>query len=162
MAKELRVKSKAVLDYLRQIDTSIRSHSSSLEEELTNRVREHFQALPTGTASRNPTVQKRPAAIGPPVASAGEAAENTRQAKAVARESITPKLVPCTLCGSPVREDRIRRHMRKAHNLLPAAGTLPKRHRRKRAAGHRATPARGHAWPDYVTDRYGFSGPDYR
>jgi translation initiation factor IF-2 len=47
LARELEVKSKAVLDYLLEIGvTDKRSHSSAIEDELAGKVRAHFRELP--------------------------------------------------------------------------------------------------------------------
>ena len=44
LARELEVKSKAVLDYLAEIGiTDKRSHSSAIEDELAEKVRAHFR-----------------------------------------------------------------------------------------------------------------------
>src|SRR5712692_3564310 len=46
LARELEVKSKAIIDYLPGIDvTDKKSHSSALEDDLADKVREHFRAL---------------------------------------------------------------------------------------------------------------------
>src|SRR6266581_3596215 len=45
LARELEIKSKAVLDYLQEIDVpDKRSHSSALDDDLAERVRQHFQS----------------------------------------------------------------------------------------------------------------------
>ena len=47
LARELEVKSKAVLDYLLEIGiTDKRSHSSAIEDDLAGKVRAHFRELP--------------------------------------------------------------------------------------------------------------------
>ncbi len=59
LARELEVKSKAVLDYLHEIGVeNVKSHSSAIEEEAAGKVRAHFQALSQGEAA--------PAESGPP------------------------------------------------------------------------------------------------
>src|SRR5215471_19060231 len=46
LARELEVKSKAVIDYLPEIGvTDKKSHSSALDDEIANKVREYFHAL---------------------------------------------------------------------------------------------------------------------
>src|SRR6516225_4006217 len=46
LARELEVKSKAVLDYLVEIGlTDKRSHSSAIEDEVAEKVRAHFRAV---------------------------------------------------------------------------------------------------------------------
>jgi len=46
LARELEVKSRAILEYLPEIGiTDKRSHSSALEDEMADKVREHFQSL---------------------------------------------------------------------------------------------------------------------
>lgn len=67
LARELEVKSKAVLDYLPELGiTDKRSHSSAVEEDVAEKVREHFRA-----ATQEATVEEVPAVSKPaPVAAA--------------------------------------------------------------------------------------------
>ncbi|PYV04435.1 MAG: hypothetical protein DMG26_07430, partial [Acidobacteria bacterium] len=45
LARELEVKPKAITDYLPEIGiTDKKSHSSALEEDVANKVREHFHS----------------------------------------------------------------------------------------------------------------------
>jgi len=47
LARELEVKSKAVLDYLHEIgQTDKKSHSSAIEDDIADKVREHFRQAP--------------------------------------------------------------------------------------------------------------------
>ena len=68
LARELEVKSKAVLDYLPELGiTDKRSHSSAVEEDVAEKVREHFcAATQEATAEEVPTVPKpAPVAVAP-------------------------------------------------------------------------------------------------
>ena len=106
LARELEVKSKAVLDYLLEIGvTDKRSHSSAIEDELAGKVRAHFRELPVqeekaeegapvpAVTPPGPAVEPHKAATTHP-----ELAPMTRtidQIKAAARRALTqPKPVP--------------------------------------------------------------------
>lgn len=69
LARELEVKSKAVLDCLPELGiTEKKSHSSALEDDVAEKVRQHFRTLTEASA-----VEKAPAAPEPPPAAAGAA-----------------------------------------------------------------------------------------
>jgi len=75
LARELEVKSKAIIDYLPEIDvTDKKSHSSALEDDLADRVRAHFHALGEAESAEEsaPTASpsKAPRAAAPPPAPA--------------------------------------------------------------------------------------------
>src|SRR5262245_34569250 len=110
LARELEVKSKAVLDYLLEIGiTDKRSHSSAIEDELADKVRAHFrvavaQEEKSEGAAPAPVAPVQGPARAPVVESARavtihpEAAPMTRtidQIKAAARRVLTqPKPGP--------------------------------------------------------------------
>ncbi|HKS94735.1 MAG TPA: translation initiation factor IF-2 N-terminal domain-containing protein, partial [Terriglobia bacterium] len=87
LARELEVKSKAIIDYLPEINvTDKKSHSSALEDDLADKVRAHFRALsetesaeesapsaPPGNAARaaTPTPAPAPRAVPSPAAPSG-------------------------------------------------------------------------------------------
>ncbi len=63
LARELEVKSKAVLDYLAEIGvTDKKSHSSALDGELVEKVRAHFRQA----AEQETQEELKPAAAAPP------------------------------------------------------------------------------------------------
>src|SRR3989449_1378793 len=60
LARELEVKSKAVLDYLSEIGvTDKKSHSSALEDEVAEKVRAHFRALNQEAAEEEPATGRK-------------------------------------------------------------------------------------------------------
>src|SRR5579884_4186682 len=64
LARELEVKSKAILDVLPEVGvTEKRTHSSSLEEHEAEKVRAHFQSSGNGQSSRS-TRSARPESDG--------------------------------------------------------------------------------------------------
>jgi translation initiation factor IF-2 len=72
LARELEVKSRAILEYLPEIGvTDKRSHSSAIEDEIADKVREHFHSLETEEAAEEaapkptPVPEEAPAAAAP-------------------------------------------------------------------------------------------------
>src|SRR5712692_2205220 len=60
LARDLEVKSKAVLDYLSEIGvTDKKSHSSALEDEVAEKVRAHFRALNQEAAEEEPATARK-------------------------------------------------------------------------------------------------------
>lgn len=107
LARELEVKSKAIVDYLPELGiTGKKSHSSAIEDEIAEKVREHFRALSEeAPAEKAPEVSKRaPAAAredqAPVPAGAGKAPEvhpeprpmtrSIAEIKADARRTVAP------------------------------------------------------------------------
>ncbi len=82
LARELEVKSKSVLDYLHELGyTDKKSHSSAIEGDVADKVREHFQQL----AEREHAPEQTPGAekSSPSAASGAEAALKTQAPKPV-------------------------------------------------------------------------------
>ena len=48
LARELEIKSHLILEYLTELGVGKKSHSSALDDELADKVREHFRALSEG------------------------------------------------------------------------------------------------------------------
>ena len=109
LARELEVKSKAVLDYLPELGiTDKRSHSSALEEDVAEKVREHFRAgTQEATAEEVPAVPKpapvaaAPAPAPPPAKKPAEVHHEVRpltrtlaEIKADARRVVAPPPPP--------------------------------------------------------------------
>lgn len=95
LARELGVKTKVILALLPSIGIQTKhSHSSSLSEEEVKRLREHSGTLRAAAirSAHGGTVTPAPTILG------------------------TNALVPCTVCGSPVRHDRMDRHITRVHN----------------------------------------------
>ncbi|PYV11646.1 MAG: translation initiation factor IF-2 [Acidobacteria bacterium] len=60
LARELEVKSKAILDYLSEIGvTDKKSHSSALEDEVAEKVRAHFRALNQEATEKEPATARK-------------------------------------------------------------------------------------------------------
>jgi translation initiation factor IF-2 len=104
LARELEVKSKAVIDYLHEIGhTDKKSHSSAIEDELAEKVRGHFRQA-TGEqeehgAPMSPKLLEVPPAAAPPKAVATKPAQHheapllsrtIEQIKADVRRSVAP------------------------------------------------------------------------
>jgi translation initiation factor IF-2 len=71
LARELEIKSKAVLDYLQEIDvTDKRSHSSALDDDLAERVRQHFRSTTLVEGPRESAPLVSPALVSKPEVSA--------------------------------------------------------------------------------------------
>jgi translation initiation factor IF-2 len=68
LARELEVKSKLVLEYLGEIGVERKSHSSAIEDDVAEKVRQHFQAAgeeePTAEPPR-PREEEKPAHVSP-------------------------------------------------------------------------------------------------
>src|SRR5260370_30452995 len=61
LARELEVKSKAILDYLSQVGvTDKKSHSSALEGEIVQQVRAHFRGVSQGEGVEEPPQATHP------------------------------------------------------------------------------------------------------
>jgi translation initiation factor IF-2 len=105
LARELEVKSKAVLDYLHEIGhTDKKSHSSAIEDELADKIREHFgQANGEQEEHGAPPMNAKPLEAPPPSASPKPAAvkpvqhheapvlsRTIEQIKADVRRAVTP------------------------------------------------------------------------
>jgi translation initiation factor IF-2 len=87
LARELEVKSKAVLDYLHEIGhPDKRSHSSAVDDDVAEKVREHFRH--TGEQEEKPQAGPKPAAKTPAVPPA--AATKTAAAKPVPHHEVAP------------------------------------------------------------------------
>ncbi|HWP84043.1 MAG TPA: translation initiation factor IF-2 N-terminal domain-containing protein, partial [Terriglobia bacterium] len=75
LARELEVKAKAIIDYLAEIGVEgKRSHSSTIEEELVEKVKAHFRAeaasqppAPPAAPAPAPEPQAKPAPLKPVV-----------------------------------------------------------------------------------------------
>jgi translation initiation factor IF-2 len=80
LARELEVKSHVVIDYLTEIGHEAKSHSSALDDDVANRVRNHFQGA-GGSASE---AAPEPPAAPPSVAPAEPAVANPAPAEPVA------------------------------------------------------------------------------
>ncbi len=103
LARELEVKSKAVLDYLHELGhTDKKSHSSAIEGDLADQVRKHFQAVqteaetPAGPA-QPPEVSPESPKLSKPVIHYHEQAPITRtiaQIKEDARRAVAPRPLP--------------------------------------------------------------------
>lgn len=107
LARELEVKSKAILDYLPELGiTDKRSHSSALEDDIAERVREHFRAssqeapaseVPTAAAPPPPVAVPAPAPARKPVEVHHDVRPLTRtlaEIKADARRLVAPPPPP--------------------------------------------------------------------
>ena len=74
LARELEIKSHLILDFLEELGVEKKSHSSALEDDIADKVREHFRAL--GDGGEGPEVTPAPpppalvVAIEPPPAAA--------------------------------------------------------------------------------------------
>jgi len=117
LARELEVKSKAVLDYLPELGiTDKRSHSSAVEEDVAEKVREHFRAAAQeATAEEVPAVPKpapvaaAPAPVPPPAKKPAEVHHEVRpltrtlaEIKADARRVVAPPPPPPPPRPAPV------------------------------------------------------------
>jgi translation initiation factor IF-2 len=88
LARELEVKSKAIIDYLPEMGvTDKKSHSSALEEEIANKVREHFRALSGPESAEEVTTAK-------PAVPAKEAPAAGPVPRSVAAPTVTPSPAP--------------------------------------------------------------------
>src|SRR5712692_8067980 len=105
LARELEVKSKAVLDYLAEIGvTDKKSHSSALDGEIVEKVRAHFRQ-----AAEQDTQEKPKPAVAPPAPARAPAEakkpevqpirRSLEDIKAEARRALTPPARP----PAPVR-----------------------------------------------------------
>jgi len=134
LARELEVKSKAILDYLPQLGiTDKRSHSSALEDEVAEKVREHFRALSPEAqeeaappavppAPVTPTPAAGPTAVKKPVETHHELRPLTRsiaEIKAEARRMVTPPPAP-----PPRPVPLVERPPEKPAVPVPAAGPV--------------------------------------
>ena len=90
LARELEVKSHLILEYLAVLGIEKKSHSSALDDELADKVREHFRASSeageTAGETPAPTLQA-PVAISEPHAAV---AEPRRLPDIIKAESATP------------------------------------------------------------------------
>ena len=157
LARELEVKSKAVLDYLSEIGVADkRSHSSAIEDELAGKVRDHFrdlaaqeekgdEAVPvTEAPARTPALEPHKVA-----ATHVEAAPMTRsidQIKAAARRALTqpkpapavekPMVPPTAGAAFPAAPGE-----RKVTGLpVPASAPIPPRHTPSHPSASRHAP----------------------
>ncbi|HLI30190.1 MAG TPA: translation initiation factor IF-2, partial [Terriglobia bacterium] len=132
LARELEVKSKSVLDYLHEIGhTDKKSHSSAIEGEVADQVREHFrhgevepQAKPTPAATPSPEVAKPEP---PKVATTHhellpQMGRTIEQIKADARKAVMPPPRPVT--PTPVESAA-----KPAAAIAPTAPSAPLRSR---------------------------------
>jgi translation initiation factor IF-2 len=134
LARELEVKSKAVLEYLVEIGIQDKkSHSSAVEDDLADKVREHFHALGEGEEGERSESPARPLApkqaTPPPHATAEKAAEihpevhpltrsiaeiKAEARRVVGRSSPAPAARPEAVGGKPVVPAR--------HAVVPPSG----------------------------------------
>jgi translation initiation factor IF-2 len=111
LARELEVKSKSVLDYLHELGlVDKKSHSSAIEDEVAERVREHFRQLAKEEAEKVPAQTQKSASASAPSdrASASHEPRNLphhepapisrtiEQIKADARKAVMPPPRPAT------------------------------------------------------------------
>jgi len=113
LARELEVKSKAVLDYLPELGiTDKRSHSSAVEDDVAEKVREHFRALsqeaPGEEAPASAPAVAAPAPVPPPAKKPAEVHHEARpltrtlaEIKADARRAVAPPLRPAPVVERP-------------------------------------------------------------
>src|SRR5712692_4978799 len=149
LARELEVKSKTLLEYLLELGVQDKkSHSSALEDDLTEKVRQHFRALgekppaeevPVVSKAATP-LTKRPgtAAVHPSLAGEAKKAEEARpevrsmtrsiaEIKAEARRAVSP---PAPLRSTPTAERPIAKAGTTLTPARPAAvpgSTIPHR-----------------------------------
>ncbi len=97
LARELEVKSHLILEYLTVLGVEKKSHSSALEDELADKVREHFRALGEGgetaaVALPPPPPAPPPVAIKEPPATVAEAKKLPDIIKAELQHPLTRSL----------------------------------------------------------------------
>src|SRR5882672_10437984 len=119
LARELEIKSKAVLDYLQEIDvTDKRSHSSALGDDLAERVRQHFRSTTLVEGPRESAPPALPALVSKPEVSA--AAPSTpaapSHAPAAVKKTFEFHIEPRAMTRSL---DEIRESVRKAAVVPP-------------------------------------------
>ena len=113
LARDLEVKAKAILDYLAEIGVEDKkSHSSSIDEELTERVKAHFREVKEAPAPEPvlpPSLEKPPAAVpeAPPAAKLRSPIEVEHKVTPVRAEPgragapMPPSAVPAELKAGP-------------------------------------------------------------
>ncbi len=102
LARELEVKSKAILDYLPELGiTDKKSHSSAIEDEVAGQLRRHFRDLGAEAPVEAPLTASKPA---PPAAAAGSVRSSV-PAEAKKPAETPPELRPLTRSIAEIKAD---------------------------------------------------------
>src|SRR3984885_16029145 len=102
LARELEVKSRPILDALEAIGVTGKTHSSSIEEDQAERVREYFKGGLRSVTGNKPAVEAKPRFDLSKVSKPGDALKailERKQAEATARSAPPPR--PTAVVAAP-------------------------------------------------------------
>src|ERR1700712_3126797 len=106
LARELEVKSRPILDALEAIGVSGKTHSSSIEEDQAQRVRDYFKNGSRGSNSGRQTAEQKPKFDLSNISKPGDAMKailERRQAETSGVRVIPPPVRPTIVAAAPAR-----------------------------------------------------------
>ena len=137
LARELEVKSKAVIDYLPEIGvTDKKSHSSALDDEIADKVREHFLALsgpesaeeaavqPPALAKAAPAAGPVPQSVPPPAAASAKKPVEARAEVRPLTRSLAEIQAEARRALAPAPPKPVTTHV-VGHSVATSAGAVP-------------------------------------